>query len=161
MWHEDIYIYIYVYIHVYAQSNRVGGKGGEGQKEAEELSLHQKDSEFLRGLAARSGREMPKVIKLAPHKAVPTTLSFRADIKSLRGHAFPRGGLLKKSCSRTSLKQRREYPRLFRPFAEVRGAARTRFFTVYYGVVEFFIFRISNYLYYSTILSQTRMNKLI
>lgn len=33
---------------------------------------------------------MPKVIKLAPHKDVPTgALSFRADIKSLRCQRVP------------------------------------------------------------------------
>lgn len=55
--------------------------------------------------ASKDVREMPKVIKLAPHKDVPTTLSLRADIKSLRCHAFPRGELLKKSCFRTLLKK--------------------------------------------------------
>lgn len=57
-------------------------------------------------------REMPKVIKLASHKDILTALSLRADIKSLRCHAFPRGELLKKSCSRTLLKKYTmgEYP---------------------------------------------------
>lgn len=57
-------------------------------------------------------REMPKVIKLASHKDILTALSLRADIKSLRCHAFPRGELLKKSFSRTLLKKytMEEYP---------------------------------------------------
>lgn len=55
---------------------------------------------------------MPRVIKLASHKDILTALSLRADIKSLRCHAFPRSKLLKKFYSRTLLKKytMEEYP---------------------------------------------------
>lgn len=80
---------------------------------------------------------MPKVIKRAPHKDILTALSLRADIKSLRTHAFPRGELLRKFCSRILLKKytMEEYPACL-PSLLLSPRYEQNLFTFYYKKLE-------------------------